>query len=233
MSAGAVAEHCFYMRCLLTPRAYYDALPTQHSSRNVMFPLQFEPEASLLYFAPEIVDQYSYVESLLRALPGDRVLWVKEHPNQFGALGDARWCGLRRRYHNLRFVFGRESGRELIKRCSLVVTISSTAGLDGLLLGRRVLVSGRVFYNTFTGAIPVSSYAELTERLNDPSIYEVGDTAAANAEELFAFGLRCYPGDPQPSATLFSERNLDDLCTAIRLECAYEPLAEPRRVHGT
>lgn len=216
MSAGSVAEHKFYLRNLFTPQRYYDEPPEEYSAQNVLFPLQYEPEASLLYFAPDIVDQPSFVEAMLRALPGDCVLWVKEHPNQFGALGGRRWRELRKRYHNLRFVFGRRNGRALIRCCGLVVTISSTAGLDGLLLGRRVLVAGNVFYDHFAGALKVRSYAELAHALNDPASYQPAeDRLQTQIEQLCAFGEHAYPGDPQPSDILFEPSNIQALLAAI------------------
>lgn len=220
MTAGAVAEHRFYLRCLFAPASIYDTPPTQYSVDNVVYPLQYEPEASLLYFAPHHVEQVGFVETILRALPHGKTLWVKEHPNQFGALNEAAWRALKRRYENLRFVHGRQNGRELIKKSALVVTISSTMGLDGLLLGRKVLVGGEVFYSRFTGAIRTESYLALAHALNDTSNYNGTDNLRANIEELIEFGRHAYLGDPQPSHYLFSDDNLMLLQHAISAELA-------------
>jgi hypothetical protein len=220
MSAGSVAEHSFYLRCLFAPASIYDTPPQQFSSDNVVYPLQYEPEASLLYFAPHHVDQVSFVETVLRALPHDKVLWVKEHPNQFGALNMAPWRALKKRYDNLRFVHGRQNGRELIKKSSLIVTISSTMGLDGLLLGRRVLVGGEVFYSTFTSAIRTDSYLALARELNNSANYETVENLESNIDELVEFGRHAYLGDPQPSHYLFSDENLNHLVAALSAELA-------------
>lgn len=218
MTAGSLSEHRAYMGYLLTPSYVYDALPESTSLRSVVYPLQYEPEASLLYFAPEVVSQHSFVETILKALPSDCLLWVKEHPNQFGALGEEKWRRLKDRYANLRFFHGRQSGRELIKLCGPVVTISSSMGMDGLLLGRKVIVAGQVFYRNFTGALPVSSHAEMAVLLNDSRIYEATDNSEANIAELTSFGRNSYLGDPQPSDMLFTDANLKALASAIRTE---------------
>jgi hypothetical protein len=218
MTAGAVNEHRFYLRCLVAPASIYDAPPKYYSIDNLVYPLQYEPEASLLYFAPHHVDQVSFVETVLRALPHGKLLWVKEHPNQFGALNEAPWRALKKRYDNLRFVHGRQNGRELIKKSALLVTISSTMGLDGLLLGRKVLVGGEVFYSRFTGAIRTESYLVLARELNNSANYGGSENFAANVEELVAFGLYAYAGDPQPSHNLFSDENLAQLQRAINAE---------------
>ncbi len=227
MTAGSVAEHRYYLRALSTGPAIFDPLPGDYSATNVVFPLQYEPEASLLYFAPDFSNQHAFVETVLRALPDGHLLWVKEHPNQFGALGEAKWRALKQRYGALRFIHGRQSGRVLIRRSGLVVSISSSAGMDALLLGRRVLVAGQVFYRQFTGAVPVSSAAEIAQPLNDPANYGVVNNAAANIAELSAFGLHCYPGDPQPAHDLYSEANLDRLVAAVR------QASEAVRAHGS
>lgn len=222
MTAGAVAEHRFYLRCLLAPTSGYDKPPQTYSINNVVYPLQYEPEASLLYFAPHHVNQVSFVETILRALPDGKLLWVKEHPNQFGALNEIAWRNLKKRYANLRFVHGRQNGRELIKNSGLVVTISSTMGLDGLLLGRKVLVGGEVFYSRFTGAVRTESYLALGKELNNLDNYKGSNNFDANVDELVAFGRNAYAGDPQPSQYLFSNENIGQLQSAIKSELSVQ-----------
>jgi|GEM_PF-1413048 len=220
ITAGSVSEHARYMRSLLTAPRIYDPLPETPSADHVVYPLQYEPEASLLYYAPEIVSQTSFVETILKALPPGKLLWVKEHPNQFGALGLKPWREIRKRHANLRFVHGRQSGRELLKRAGLCVTISSTMGMDALLIGRRVLVAGNVFFRHFPGAVALTSYAHLGEALNDPASYTPQDERAALTGHLIDFGLHAYRGDPQPSQILFEPDNLDLLVAAIDNELA-------------
>lgn len=217
MTAGAIAEHKFYLGCLFANEKIYNSLPDS-GEENVVYPLQYEPEASLLYFAPHVVTQPSFVETVLKAMPADKVLWVKEHPNQFGALDRREWRDLKSRYGNLRFIHGRENGRELIKRSSLVVTISSSMGMDALLLGRKLLVAGNVFYDHFTGATKVNSYLDLCDALNSQESYHLSDNAKSNTRELVEFGKRSYEGDPQPSHYLYDEKNLKSLVAAIQSE---------------
>ena len=218
MTAGAVNEHRFYLRALNTSRFVYDKMPVEYSNSHVVYPLQYEPEASLLYFAPDFVSQVAFVETILRSLPDDHILWVKEHPNQFGALGERHWREMRRRYENLRLIQGRESVRELIRKSALVVAISSSAGMDALAIGRRVVVAGQVFYRHMTGALPVSSAAEIAAIVNDPSNYGPIDNFDKNIEELAQFASKCYRGDPQPAHELFHSENLNFIACAIRNE---------------
>lgn len=218
ITAGAVEEHRGYLRSFQTKASVYDQMPAEYATGNVMYPLQYEPEASLIYFAPDFQDQAAFVETVLRALPDGHLLWVKEHPNQFGALGLPKWRALKRRYGNLRFVQGLQSGRQLIRRCGLVVAISSSAGMDALVLGRRVIVAGKVPYRNYPGALPIESGAEIARALNDPANYGEIDNRAALIDSVVAFGRNCYLGDPQPAHHLFGDTNLDLLVKAIRTE---------------
>jgi len=223
LTAGSVSEHARYMRSLLTSPRIYDQLPEATSPNNVVYPLQYEPEASLLYYAPEIVSQTSFVETILKALPEGKLLWVKEHPNQFGALGLKPWREIKARHANLRFIHGRQSGRELLKRAGLCVTISSTMGMDALLLGRRVLVAGNVFFSGYPGTAALQSYADMNRFLNTDAAYASQNEREALTARLVDFGSRCYAGDPQPSQGLFDPANLDKLVAAIDNELPPAP----------
>lgn len=221
MTAGAVAEHAFLMRNLIGGMSYYDHPAESFSPSNVFFPLQYEPEASLLYAAPDFRNQSALVESILQCLPEKHVLWVKEHPNQFGALRHAKWRALRKRYKNLRFVFGRENGRHLIQRCGICISITSSAGLDALIHGRRCIVLGDVFYRHFPGALPVRSIEAMNKALNDPVNFCTTERPECDISLLVAslaqFGVHCHPGDPQPSSELYKDDNIANLRAAIWL----------------
>jgi len=224
ISGGTYKEQLFYSRCLLTSSKSYDDIPDQFSTKNILYPLQFEPEASLLYFAPHIVDQYSLIKTILKSLPHDKILWIKEHPNQFGALGLPKWKKLKKNHPNLKFIYGLKSGRALIKKVGLVITISSSMGLDALLLNRRVLVLGDIFYQNFSGTLKILSIADLTAHLNNEENYKPRNEDNSNIQELINFGEKSYIGDPQPSGMLFTEENIERLARAIHQETSVKAI---------
>jgi len=211
-------EHRFYLSCLLYNKNIYDAIPNE-SEENILFPLQYEPEASLDYMSSNFFDQYATVEFILRNLPSNKILWVKEHPNQFGALSIKKWKNLKYQYGNVRFVFGRDSGRVLMKKCKLVIVISSSAGMDALLLGKKVCVLGNVYYDTFDGAVKITSNEALSDFLNSKYSYQHdGNDFEKNVSRLLEISNKSYPGNPAGSNTTFSADNLNKLLFAVKNE---------------
>ena len=212
-------EQWFYFKCLFFRKSYYDLMPSNFNVNNVMFPLHFEPEAALTYLSPANDNQIDLIESIVKTLPSDKILWVKEHPNQFGALNMKKWKNLRNKYSNLRYVFGRVSGRKLMKSSALVISVSSSAGMDALLLGKNVIVLGDIFYNKFRGAIFSKSIPEISDLLNSKDIY-VKDNGLGNLaiDDLCEFSQMSYKANIQSSETLFSEENLNDLLYSIKTE---------------
>lgn len=219
-SSASLKEHWFYFKCLLTRKKYYDDFPLLENDA-ILYSLQYEPEASLLYAGPNFYNQVHLVEMILRGMPNNKILYVKEHPNQFGALGMRRWKKLRKKYHNLRFIYGRESGRELMKKCLSVISVTSTAGMDAILMGKPVLVGGRVFYQKFPNVVEFSSVGELPKLLNDlkPGIDNKNDVMDKVVDELSYIYRNSYKGIIHPSDKLYSKDNLELVVEAINDAC--------------
>ncbi len=220
-TAASFKEHLFYFKCLLTNRRYYDSLP-ENTESAVLYSLQYEPEASLLYAGPDFFDQISFVEMILRGLPSEKILYVKEHPNQFGALGLDQWKKLRKKYHSIRYIYGRESGRELIKKCSSVVTVSSSVGMDSVLLGKPVLLAGKAFYHDFPNVVKITGYSDIPELLKTAQVDITSKDKLLSlvTDKLAGIYANSYKGDPQPSAQLYSKDNLAYLIKAINSACS-------------
>ena len=107
----------------------------------------------------------------------------------------------------------------MIKISALVISISSTAGMDALLLSKNVIVLADVFYKNFSGAFPCDNIPKISNLLNNKEIYVI-DNGMGNlaVEDLCEYGQKSYKGESDPSKTLFSESNLNNLLSAIKLE---------------
>jgi hypothetical protein len=129
------------------------------------FPMHKEPEISFITRSPECVNQFAVIQSIARDLPAGMVLAVKENlqstsfrpPEYFRQI-----VGLK----NVVLLDIRENSVEAVKRSSVVVTITGSAGLEGAVLGKPVIAFGR---HTTYGFLPhvrtVTNETQLREHL--------------------------------------------------------------------
>ena len=89
------------------------------------------------------------------------------------------------------------------------------------LIGKKVIVLGDVFYRYFTGSIPIFSISELEVALNNKNFYKFTNDLTQidyNIAELANFALKSYKGDPQPSDSLYTNENLQNIINAFNQE---------------
>lgn len=115
-----------------------------NSNQVVFFPLQFFPENATLGDSIGAVDQIWVVNHLSRALPHDCELWVKDHfvltekdGNRLDAL---------KTLPNVRIISSAVSVSEILPSINLLVTQSSSAGLEAIYRGIPVLCFGNPLY---------------------------------------------------------------------------------------
>jgi hypothetical protein len=114
----------------------------------VLFPLQFQPEASTLVRGILYENQIALVEDLAKSLPIGVRLYVKEHYASQGRRDSSYYEALKR-IHGVRLISHAVSTHHLIQRASAIATVSSTMGFEGLLWEKPVFTFGEVFYNAF------------------------------------------------------------------------------------
>ncbi len=142
------------------------ALPA--NEKFVYFPLQTEPEATTLVFAPFYTDQIALVRNIAKSLPVDHVLYVKEHPNQ--KVKGWRPVSFYRKLlemPNVRLVHPNVDNYELIKKCGMVITIIGTTGLEALFHRKPALIFGNVFYDCLSMVRKVTDINELPKLVRD------------------------------------------------------------------
>lgn len=110
------------------------------------YPLQQEPEISITLFAPFYQDQLWLIKQIARSLPIHYKLYVKEHPAMFGYRTREYYKELKK-IPNLKLISPSVPSFDLIKNTKLIVTLTGTAGWEGLLLKKPVITFGDVFYN--------------------------------------------------------------------------------------
>ena len=129
--------------------------------RLAYYPLQLDPEASTMVFAPMFSNQAHAIEAIVKALPPDMILLVKEHPSMKG-LRPIQFYRRLRRLPRVRLISPAVSSFALIRRCELTCSITGTAAWEAMLLGKPALVLGAFPFSAIEkGLVTCRNFAEL------------------------------------------------------------------------
>ncbi len=112
----------------------------------VLFMMHRQPEASTTSQIPRWVDQECVIEQMAINAPVGWKIVVKEHPRNYGSRGAdyyARLIDL----PNVHLVHPSLESDRLIRGCTAMVTLTGSAGLEAILLGRPVAALARPFYS--------------------------------------------------------------------------------------
>lgn len=132
------------MRVLIGFDDLYDEIDLQED--YVFFPLQHEPEASTMFYAPFYSDQLWVIKQIANALPLHYKLYVKEHPAMFG-FRPRRYYKELKKIPNVKLVKPTITSFDLMQNAKLVTAITGTAGWEATLLKKPVITFGDAFYN--------------------------------------------------------------------------------------
>ena len=113
--------------------------------RLLLFPMQSVEESTVTVRSFGFSDQMQLVRQISLALPDDCSLLVKFHPHYFGVI-DLREV---RALMQLPDVYLMQSGvpmRQLLDQVDGVITINSTVGFEGVIMGKPVALLGKAIY---------------------------------------------------------------------------------------
>lgn len=197
----------------------YDDIREFNDSELIFYPLHYEPEAVLFYMAYFHDNQAAVIENILKCINQNQILVVKEHPQQLGVLLEQRFRNIKKRYPNLIFIKGEEATISILKRCSTVVTLGSTAGFEALSLGKKVIVLGKVFYDSFKGVTICRSFEELYDLFRG----NIKFNTSGNFDLFIAKMLKYIKkGNPFPHEQLYDIDNINSIIKAIEDEVIME-----------
>jgi len=123
------------------------------------FALHVEPEVSPMLLAPFYVDQLWLVKQTARSLPVHFKLYVKDHHKMVGRRPRSFYQELKK-IPNVRIIDPLVSGFDLIAKSSLVLTITSTAAWEAILMKKPVIIFSDIFYSRL-------SMAQVCRDIND------------------------------------------------------------------
>ena len=134
------------------------------NEKYMVFPLHVQPEASTLIYGKWYLDQASLIENISKSIPLSHMLYVKEHKSRYGNRGMEFYKRIKR-LPNVKLISPHEDNFNLMKNCSLLFTITGTAGWEAALLQKPTIVFGKTFYNIFSETNNVEKIEDLPEMI--------------------------------------------------------------------
>ncbi|MFB6088486.1 MAG: hypothetical protein ABEK36_01765 [Candidatus Aenigmatarchaeota archaeon] len=152
----------------------------KENEKFVLFPLHQQPEISTSIYGKWYMDQINTLQLLSKSIPVDYMLYVKEH-FRYGNRNLSFYKEIKK-LPNTRLISFHTNTFNLIKRCSLLATITGTMGFEALFFRKPVITFGNAFYNTFDEVEKIEKIAEL------PKIIEKKlEKGLINEEKLLEF----------------------------------------------
>lgn len=151
-------------------------------TKFVYFPIHVEPERTLTEPAPFYTNQLEVITHIAKSLPAEYQLYVKEHPLQ----KTSGWKNIdfyKQIFNlsNVKLIYHSTPQDEILQKCSIVITISGSAGLEALFYEKPVIIFGKTVYNE------ISSVSTVTDINNLPKMIKNSLHEKVNLAELDAF----------------------------------------------
>lgn len=140
----------------------------------VFLPLHYQPEASILGASPGWLDQLGLVRLISSSLPSGFRLVVKDHPAIGGLRRSAFYMNIMD-LQNVVLLDDRVNSRVIMNHpgCRLLVTNGGTAGFEGMIFGKPLLIFGRAYYDCMKTLIrPPADINEMPNFMKDLLIHE-------------------------------------------------------------
>jgi len=129
----------------------------------IYFPLGVDEEKNLLINAPFYTNQLEVIRSIAKSLPVGYKLYVKENPGQV-----VRYWRSTSEYKeimnipNVRLIHPNFSTEKIYKKCSLVITISGTSGLDAAFYEKPAIIFSDLGYSVLPSVSRLNNIEELS-----------------------------------------------------------------------
>ena len=162
-------------------------------ARYIFVPFQVNTDSQIILNSPWIPDMYHLLDILVataQQMQDQTIVFVlKEHPSckaDYQAFHQSL---------GQRFLFANGNNmQELIEKAECVITINSTAGIESLLLGKKVIVAGNAFYAIPELVLPVQSTHELMQALNTMPSWQP-DPLLRQKFLTYLSDVYCIPGN--------------------------------------
>ena len=151
----------------------------------IYFPLQVEPDRNLLLGAPEFTNQLHSINEIMKSLPDNFQLCVKEHPGQNRDWREISFYKKIIDLPNVTLLQPNIPSSKIYEKSSMVITSAGTSGFEALFYGKPVITFADTLYSIIPSVQKMNSFNEL------PSLIKKGLEMNITPEylEKFLFSL--------------------------------------------
>ncbi len=145
----------------------------------VYFPLHQEPERVLLIGSPFYTNQIETIRHIAKSLPSGYKLCVKEHPTQ--TIRGWRKTSFYKEIMeipNVDLLHPSVSSEQIMKKCSLVITVGGTSGLEAVFYQKPSIIFADMGYGILPSVYRLKTITEL------PSAIKLSLQKKVNLEDL-------------------------------------------------
>lgn len=175
-----------------------------------LFPLHMKPESSTSVLARHFCDDIAVIRNIAFNLPFGTKLYVKEHFVNYGNLSLSFYKEIQR-IPNVKLIHCDENTMQLVKRCRALITLTSTMGLEALLMNKKIVVLGNVFYECHPNCIKLKDFENLFSVLN--SIEE--PIVDQELSRRFIAAYRCVTYEGNVAYPLYEKQDLNRFTSAM------------------
>ena len=137
-----------------------------NDEKIIFFPLQVEPERNVSLVAPYYSNQINVIMNIAKTLPIGYKLYVKEHFNMklryWRNISDYKKI---MELPNVKLLHPSVNTQEILKKSSLVITISSTVGLEAAYNNIPSITLVKMIYSMLSSVFFIKSFHELSDTI--------------------------------------------------------------------
>jgi len=128
----------------------------------VYYPLHSEPERVLLIAAPFYTNQIEIITNIAKSIPVGYKLFVKDHPLMAVKGGrDSTFYKEIMKLPNVQLIHPSVNKEEIMKKTSLVITISGTGGLEAVFYGKPTIIFCNTLFSSLPSVYKLKNFEEL------------------------------------------------------------------------
>jgi len=120
------------------------------------FPLQFEPEMSILAYSPWYKSQLEIIRLISQSLKKDDILLLKENPKMIGKR-EIKYYDEISKYQNVKWAHPDINSRKIIRSSFKVISITGTATIEAACMGVNSMIFGYPPFRDLLISEPVSN----------------------------------------------------------------------------